>query len=87
MDSPSCPCCIRHGEILNGATPPAAGAPLSPLAPSCKLELIAAFPLAGVVESLAVLRARGGSAADGTAQRDAVLLTFRYEGDEIQRQE
>jgi len=36
-----------------------------------KLEQIVAFPLAGLVESMAVLRGRSSS------QKDALLLTFR----------
>eukprot|EP00798_Chlamydomonas_sp_ICE-L_P015929 gene15929-22063_t len=39
---------------------------------SCRLELIAAYPLNGVVESLAVLRSRTPD-----IQRDSLLLTFR----------
>lgn len=40
----------------------------------CRLELLGTFPLAGVVESMDVLR----SAVPGL-QRDTLLLTFRYE--------
>ena len=54
-------------------------APPAADASSCKLELIGAYPLSGVVESMSVLRAlRGGlSVGEGAAQRDALLLTFR----------
>lgn len=37
----------------------------------CRLEQLACIPLAGLVESMAVLRGRSSS------QKDALLLTFR----------
>ena len=40
--------------------------------PGSKLEQVVSIPLAGLVESMAVLRGRSSS------QKDALLLTFRF---------
>ena len=45
----------------------------------CKLELLGTYPLSGVVEGMAVLRARGADGGGGGGgQRDALLLSFRW---------
>ena len=65
---------------------PTASATAATTTAACKLELLGSFPLSGVVESMAVLRSRGGGSGGGGGPlgssvsevlRDAVLVTFR----------